>query len=192
MPLDKSTPFGELFGDAQPIQHKARATTQSIDTKNSRQLADRRANASGARQAKRRNQLTDHDVKYLKPLDFVEWKLDGVQPKVFKQFQKGQYEIHRSVNLHKVGIDRARTLVCNLIQRSIDEDHRCVRIEHGKGERSNPPAQMKSHVVHWLVQHEDVIAFSSAPPHLGGIGAVLVKIRKGHKAKQENRERYSV
>lgn len=149
-----------------------------------------RANAQGSTQSRMLDELSDLNVKLLQPDDFVEWKLDGVQPKVFSAFQDGKYPIQRSLDLHKVDIRHARDLVSTLIDQCIDQDHRCVRILHGRGRKGNPPAQLKSHVVHWLMQHRDVIAYSTAPRRLGGTGAVLVKIRKGHKAKQDNRERF--
>ena len=153
-------------------------------------LAKRRADAQRPTTTQTLDDLSDLDVELLNPDDFVEWKLDGVQPKVFSAFQEGKYTIQRSLDLHKVDIRRARSLISNLIEQCIDLDHRCVRILHGRGRKGNPPAQLKSHVVHWLKQHRDVIAYTTAPNHLGGTGAVLVKIRKGHKAKQDNRERF--
>lgn len=152
--------------------------------------ATKRAGAQGPTKTTGLDDLSDLDVELLQPEDFVEWKLDGVQPKVFRAFQDGKYPVQRSLDLHKVDIRRARSLVSSLISQSIDRDHRCVRILHGRGWRGKPPAQLKSHVVHWLKQHRDVIAYTTAPNRLGGTGAVLVKIRKGHKAKQDNRERF--
>ena len=190
MAQDESSTFEETMRGVVPLSRPNRAIVGGRTQTRSANRAIRRANASGELSRQQSNEFSDNDVVYLRPTDFVEWKLDGVQPKVFSMFQSGGYQIQKTLDLHKVGITRARDLVWNLIQRSIDLDFRCVRILHGRGEKSQPPAQLKSHVVHWLKQHKDVIALSTAPQHLGGTGAVLVKIRKGHKAKQDNRERF--
>ena len=190
MAQDESSTFEKTMRGVVPLARPNRANVGGSSQTKSASRAIRRANASGELARQQSNEFSDSDVVYLRPTDFVEWKLDGVQPKVFSMFQSGGYQIQKTLDLHKVGIDRARDLVWNLIQRSIDLDFRCVRILHGRGVKSQPPAQLKSHVVHWLKQHRDVIALSTAPQHLGGTGAVLVKIRKGHKAKQDNRERF--
>ncbi len=176
--------------DVVAIDAPQRATAFPRSQSKREDRALRRANASGENESKQKSGLSDGGLVLVRPNDFLEWKLDGVQPKVFRTFQQGGYEIQKTLDLHKVGIERARVLVSNLIDRCIDLDYRCVRILHGRGEKSNPPAALKSHVLHWLRQHKDVIALSSAPNQLGGTGAVLVKIRKGHKAKQDNRERF--
>ncbi|MCY3885070.1 MAG: Smr/MutS family protein [Gammaproteobacteria bacterium] len=181
--------FEDQMHGVQPLKSGPPRVAYRPETKFNR--SKHRANAQGLSvQPNNLEDLSDLNVKLLLPDDFVEWKLDGVQPKVFSAFQEGKYPIQRSLDLHKVDIRRARSLVAALVDQSIDQDHRCVRILHGRGRKGNPPAQLKSHVVHWLAQHRDVIAYTTAPRHLGGTGAVLVKIRKGHKAKQDNRERF--
>lgn len=188
MKSKKAPSFEDQMRGVQPLKSRPPRVTYRPEPKlnQSRQ----RANAQGSAPSRELDELSDFNVKLLLPDDFVEWKLDGVQPKVFSAFQEGKYPIQRSLDLHKVDIRRARDLVAALVDHSIDQDHRCVRILHGRGRKGNPPAQLKSFVVHWLAQHRDVIAYTTAPRHLGGTGAVLVKIRKGHKAKQDNRERF--
>lgn len=187
---DGQAKFEDTMQDVVPIDAPQRALGTSRLYSKREDLTQRRANATGEVAESRATNLSDGGLVRVKPNDFVEWKLDGVQPNVFRTFKQGGYEIQKTLDLHKVGIERARVLVSNLIDRCIDLDYRCVRILHGRGEKSNPPAELKSHVLHWLRQHKDVIALSSAPNQLGGTGAVLVKVRKGRKAKQLNRERY--
>lgn len=188
MASKEPSPFEDQMQGVQPL--RSVQPRHAHRPKPKLNLAKRRADAQGPTTTQKLDDLSDLDVELLQPDDFIEWKLDGVQPKVFSAFQEGKYPIQRSLDLHKVDIRRARGLISNLIEQSIDLDHRCVRILHGRGRKGNPPAQLKSHVVHWLKQHQDVIAYTTAPNRLGGTGAVLVKIRKGHKAKQDNRERF--
>lgn len=188
MESKKLSTFEEQMRGVQPL--KTVQPRHAVRPKPKLDQTIKRTSAQGTVQQRHLDDLSDFEVELLGPDDFVEWKLDGVQPKVFRAFQDGKYTIKRSLDLHKVDIRRARELIGSLIEQCIDRDYRCVRILHGRGRKGNPPAQLKSHVVHWLTHHRDVIAFTTAPRHLGGTGAVLVKIRKGHKAKQDNRERF--
>lgn len=63
-------------------------------------------------------------------------------------------------------------------------------IVHGRGERSTPPALMKSFVSHWLTQISEVQCAHSAQRLHGGTGAVYVLLRKSAEKKAENRERH--
>ncbi len=181
--------FEKAMGGVQPLQTPSRARNKPSDLR-SIDKSHRRPQAEHFNEGEVQDQLSDHNVRLLQPDDFVEWKLDGIQPGVFAHFQAGKYYIEARLDLHRVRINQARDLVAKLIQRCIDSDIRCALISHGRGLKGKPQAQMKSHVVHWLRQHENVIAYSTAPSNLGGTGAVLVKIRKSHKAKLENRERF--
>jgi DNA-nicking Smr family endonuclease len=69
-------------------------------------------------------------------------------------------------------------------------DIRTVIIVHGRGERSNPPALMKSYLTQWLQQIRDVQCVHSAQRFHGGTGAVYVMLRKSADKKIETRERH--
>ena len=61
----------------------------------------------------------------------------------------------------------------------------CIR------DRRRPAALLKSCVALWLPQFEEVLAFHSAPRHMGGTGATCVLLRKSDRARQENFEKHS-
>ena len=69
-------------------------------------------------------------------------------------------------------------------------DIRTVVIVHGRGERSNPPALMKSFVASWLQQIREVQCVHSAQRFHGGTGAVNVLLRKSAEKKMDTRERH--
>ena len=48
---------------------------------------------------------------------------------------------------------------------------------------------LRSYVAKWLVQFDEVQAYSSAPAQQGGLGATLVMLRKSERARAANRER---
>jgi len=100
-------------------------------------------------------------------------------PPLLKKLRRGQFSVSANLDLHGMSIDEAR----NNIARFFTEQRRavrcCVRIVHGKGNRSiGQIPVLKRMVNHWLPQRDDVIAFCSTPAHDGGTGAIYVLLRK--------------
>lgn len=147
--------------------------------------------ALGKRQSNDPNYLTTGFVEPVEPNDWLEYKSDGVQALVYKNLRLGKYPIEASIDLHRRTVKEARDDVFYFIKRCREHDKRLLLITHGKGERSEPKAVIKSHVNHWLQEVTDVIAFHSAQPHHGGLGSVYVMLKKSEWAKQENRERFN-
>jgi DNA-nicking Smr family endonuclease len=57
-----------------------------------------------------------------------------------------------------------------------------VRVVHGKGHGSpGREPVLKAKVKSWLVQHQDVLAFTHARPADGGHGALIVLLKPGEK-----------
>lgn len=126
----------------------------------------------------------------VKPYDVFEWRRDGVQVDVVKQFILGFYQTGDLLDLHSCSIKEAHSAIWSFIRSSIDNGHRSICIVHGKGLRSKPPAQLKSYVRQVLQQHEDVFAFCVSAKLTGGTGATHVWLRKSEEAKAANRERH--
>ena len=114
----------------------------------------------------------------LKPEDIVEYKKDGVQDGVYKKLRLGKYPIQAKLDLHRKTLKDARNEILSFLRQCLRMDIRTVIIVHGKGERSNPPAMMKSYVANWLSQINDVQCVHSAQQFHGGTGAVYVMLRK--------------
>lgn len=72
----------------------------------------------------------------------------------------------------------------------IARDVRTALVLHGKGERSQPQALLKSYVSAWLPQIPDVMAIHSADRRHGGSGALYIPLRKSERRKADNRERH--
>ncbi|MEF1226751.1 Smr/MutS family protein, partial [Vibrio fortis] len=94
------------------------------------------------------------------------------------------------LDLHRKTLKDARNEILSFLRQCLRMDIRTVIIVHGKGERSNPPAMMKSYVASWLSQINDVQCVHSAQQFHGGTGAVYVMLRKSDDKKLENRERH--
>lgn len=138
------------------------------------------------------NYLTLGEVASVHPLESLEWKKDGVQPEVFFKLRTGKYPVQASLDLHGKTVRQAREALYKFVNLCLGKGWRSVVIAHGRGEKSATPARIKSYVAHWVREVPDVIAFSSAPRHLGGTGALFVLLRKTPAKKEENRERHGL
>lgn len=128
--------------------------------------------------------------KLLQPYGVYDWRRDGVQIDVVKRLSLGFYPAENFLDLHGYTIKEAHSAIWMFIKSSIDNGHRSVCLVHGKGIRSNPPAQLKSYVCQVLEQHMDVFAFCVSEKLAGGVGATHVWLRKSEAAKTANRERH--
>ena len=122
------------------------------------------------------------------PYDIVGLKKNGVQEGVFRKLRLGKYEPQARLDLHRVRLADARDQVYLFIREAQQSGLRTVLINHGKGQHSERPALLKSYVLHWLEEFDQVLAFHSAPANQGGAGVTLVLLRKTDVASQKNRE----
>ncbi|EGU39876.1 hypothetical protein VII00023_14181 [Vibrio ichthyoenteri ATCC 700023] len=179
--------FQQLMGDVKPL-HNDTAELKKIHHTSDAQLAKQAAAIW----------LTEEDPDYLsidyapllKPEDIIEFKRNGVQEGVYRKLRLGKYPIQAKLDLHRRTLKQARDEVVIFLKQCIRMDIRTVLIVHGRGERSNPPAQMKSYLAQWLEQIKEVQSVHSAQQFHGGTGAVYVLLRKSQEKKLENRERH--
>nr|WP_086939900.1 DNA endonuclease SmrA [Thaumasiovibrio occultus] len=184
---DEMSLFREMMADVAPMAQ------DKIEQKKKHLVTD----AHLARQVAAQS-LTESQPEYLsidyadmvKPDDELAFKRDGVQDGVFRKMRLGKYEIQARLDLHRKTLAQAREEVLQFLTQCQRMDIRQVVIVHGKGEKSNPPALMKSFLAAWLMQISDVLCFHSALRQHGGVGAVYVSIKKSAEKKLENRERH--
>ncbi len=179
--------FQQMMGDVKPLKNDT-AELKKHHTVSDAQLAKREAAVS----------LSDGDPDFLsidhapmiKPDDLIEFKRDGVQDGVYRKLRLGKYPIQARLDLHRKTLKEGRDEVVSFLKQCMRLDIRTVVIVHGRGERSTPPALMKSFVAHWLSQIQDVLCAHSAQRFHGGSGAVYVLLKKSVDKKSENRERH--
>ncbi|WP_114767472.1 DNA endonuclease SmrA [Vibrio rhodolitus] len=179
--------FQQMMGDVKPLNHDT-ADLKKTHHVSEAQLAKREAAIW----------LTEDNPEYLsidhapmiKPDDIIEFKHDGVQDGVYRKLRLGKYPIQARLDLHRKTLKDARDEVVRFLKQCMRMDIRTVMIVHGRGERSNPPAMMKSYLAQWLTQINDVQCVHSAQRFHGGTGAVYVLLRKSDDKKLENRERH--
>jgi len=110
--------------------------------------------------------------------DSLSYRGQGLQDTVWRRLRRGGYRVRAELDLHGLNRAIAREEVSAFLAECQSRDARCVRIIHGKGNRSpNTGPVIKTLLDSWLRRRNDVIAFCSARPHDGGTGAVYVLLR---------------
>ena len=136
------------------------------------------------------NHLSTEYIEMVDAHDVLEYKANGVQEGVYRKLRLGKYPSEAALDLHRKTLQQARQEVFEFIRDSYRFGLRTVMILHGKGERSNPPALLKSYVNKWLPSMPEVMAFHSAQKKDGGAGALYILLKKNEQHKQQNREHY--
>ena len=110
--------------------------------------------------------------------DTLSYRGDGIQDAVWRRLRRGAYRLRAELDLHGLNRTIAHQAVSEFLADCLARDVRCVRIVHGKGNRSpNTGPVIKTLLDSWLRRRRDVLAFCSARPHDGGTGAVYVLLR---------------
>ncbi|MEA3412432.1 MAG: Smr/MutS family protein [Pseudomonadota bacterium] len=121
----------------------------------------------------------DFDPEVAQPGDSLLYHRPGIQHRVIRQLRRGQYRIEAELDLHGLSAHAARAELSRFLHDVKRAGIRCVRIIHGKGNRSsNRGPVLKPRVNHWLRQRGEVLAFSSAVPADGGTGALYVLLKR--------------
>jgi DNA-nicking Smr family endonuclease len=103
---------------------------------------------------------------------------DGYPPKLLRQLKRGQYSIQDDIDLHQMNAAAAQASIVLFLAAARRAGIRCVRIIHGKGLRSRAAGPvLKGLTDRTLRRRDDVIAFASARPSMGGTGAVVVLLK---------------
>ncbi len=180
--------FLSEMSDVKPIsQDKVK---EKLISKNIEPNSGYRKKAAQSFTAKDQNFLTDGEVETVDPQEVLSFKLDGIQPGVFKKLRQGKYDFDYHLDLHRKTVAEAREQVYQLLRSSARYNYRVLLITHGKGLKSNPPARLKSYLNQWLKQVDLVLAFHSAQARHGGTGSVYVLLRKPREVDKINRAKY--
>ncbi|QJQ04773.1 DNA mismatch repair protein MutS [Undibacterium piscinae] len=110
--------------------------------------------------------------------DLLSYTRKGIGIDVAKKLRKGHWVIQAELDLHGMRRDQARDSLGDFLRRCNRNGNRCVRIIHGKGLGSvNKEPVLKSKVRNWLIQKDEVLAFSQATAADGGSGALIVLLK---------------
>lgn len=103
---------------------------------------------------------------------------DGYPPKLLKQLKRCHFSIQDDLDLHHMNAAAAQASIQDFLAEARYNGFRCIRIVHGKGLRSKSAGPvLKALTDRMLRRRDEVIAFASARPALGGTGAVVVLLK---------------
>lgn len=121
----------------------------------------------------------EYDPTEIQPGDVLTYLRPGIQHRVFSKLRRGEYRVAAELDLHGLNTRQARAYLAEFLVTVYPLQGECVRIIHGKGNRSDHRGPvLKTKVNSWLRQHDRVQAFHSARPVDGGTGAVYVLLKR--------------
>jgi DNA-nicking Smr family endonuclease len=102
----------------------------------------------------------------------------GLRTDILSKLRRGHWSVQSELDLHGLTSIAARDTLADFLAEARQRGYRCVRVIHGKGLTSpNREPVLKGKVRKWLSQWGDVLAYTEAPQHAGGSGAVLILVR---------------
>ena len=111
--------------------------------------------------------------------DVLSYRRENVPARVFQRLKRGQFSVQDELDLHGATALQAESLIRRFLAEAHDHEFGCVRIIHGKGQRSDREAPVLKNLVDRILrQRADVLAFHSAPPTQGGTGAAVVLLAR--------------
>ena len=127
-----------------------------------------------------------YDTEQLSHEDIMTFTTPGLQKNILKKLRKGYFGVNSELDLHGLTSEAAKQQLLKFLHFCVEDGARCAHIIHGKGYRSsdNFPV-LKNNLNLWLRQHQDVMAFCSAPVRDGGAGAVYVLLRLSQKYRNQ-------
>lgn len=102
----------------------------------------------------------------------------GLGSDLLGKLRRGHWSLQGEIDLHGLTVDEAHDALADFLVDARDQGHRCVRVIHGKG-LTSPGREpiLKGKVRKWLSHWDEVLAYSEAPRHAGGSGAVIVLLK---------------
>ena len=107
--------------------------------------------------------------------DALSFRRRGIGPEVVRKLRRGVWAVQAQLDLHGLRREEAREALAQFLREAGRTGCRCVRVVHGKGHGSpGREPVLKDKVKRWLVQKNEVVAFTQARAAQGGAGALIV------------------
>lgn len=121
----------------------------------------------------------EFDVESLLDTDeALSYRRDGIGIDVVRKLRRGHWSLQGQIDLHGFTRDEARTTLGEFLREAVRKGLRCIRVVHGKGLGSPGKTPiLKNHILRWLAQKDEVLAYTQARAAEGGAGAVIVLLR---------------
>ncbi len=104
---------------------------------------------------------------------------------ILRKLAKGQLPFEDRLDLHGMYADEARQAIHDFLRESFDNGYRCIIIIHGKGNATQGGhgpygnlGLLKASLPGWLDSNPYVMAFHTAVPKDGGLGACYIYLRR--------------
>jgi DNA-nicking Smr family endonuclease len=115
-------------------------------------------------------------------VEFIEGAAAGVDRRLVRKLRAGDFAYQAHIDLHGMTAEEARAAVDQFLTRAHQQGQRCVLIIHGRGLNSKDHVPvLKTRLANWLARGSWarlVLAFTSARPVDGGVGALYVLLRR--------------
>jgi len=103
-----------------------------------------------------------------------------VPESVLLKLRRGQFVVDAEIDLHGMTAAEAKAALREFLADAVDKRMSCIRVVHGKGNRSGPRGPVLKNVVNqWLQRSDRVLAYGSARAVDGGSGAAYVLLKSG-------------
>ena len=182
-PEDDEQLFAQAMGDTRPLGQK---TQRREPPEKSREFPLPRLSHEREEEEVMHalQELVDGGIQFAieETDEYVEGKVDGLDPAILRKLRRGEYSIQDDLDLHGSTRDEAKGKVEAFLFRAIGDGKRCVLIVHGRGlgSKDHIPV-LKNSLVQWFTHRalrKKVLAFVTALPCDGGAGAIYVLLRK--------------
>ena len=111
----------------------------------------------------------EHEQTFVRP---------GLGADLASKLRRNHWAVQAELDLHGLTTDEAHDALSDFIVDARTRRYRCVRVIHGKGLTSpNKEPVLKGKVRRWLARWDEVLAYTEAPRHAGGSGALLVLLK---------------
>jgi len=169
---DDAALFRQAIGPVREIQSEEPAVSRPRPKPRARQFELDEAKALEV------SRNAPFSVQGVDAAELLEYRRPHITPGILKKLKRGQFAVEDELDLHGMNSREAQASITRFLHEARDAHHRCVRIIHGKGLRSESGPVLKRLTDQVLRHAGDVLAFASARNHEGGSGAVLVLLRR--------------
>ncbi len=109
----------------------------------------------------------------------IQFRRSGIQDRIFRKLQRGQFPIEAELDLHGMTAYRAKIALDQFMEQvKYNNKQSCIRIIHGKGHGSKDGLPViKRQTQLWLQCNINVLAYCSCRISDGGTGAIYVLVK---------------
>lgn len=174
--------FRKAVKDTTPLRQKSKKVDNLSAAKPKKALTQTRDTAENRfidELDTKHDVISEMDTPQVAAADILVFSRPGIQNKLLQKLRRGQIPIEADLDLHGMRVKDANAEITAFLNYSLSSGLRCIKIIHGKGRggTSDMPI-LKNSVNTWLRQIPYVLAFCSAQPNDGGIGAVYILLKK--------------